>query len=48
MLPIKLPISRWIYRTFSEQHPYIHNMEGMAIQLVIDRWHMNLKPRRWG
>jgi hypothetical protein len=42
MLPISLPILRWIYRTFGGQHPNIHNMEGMSMRLVIDRWHREL------
>lgn len=42
MAPVTLPILRWIYRTFGEQQPNIHNMEGIAMQLVIGRWHRKL------
>lgn len=46
MLPIRIPISTWIYRTFGEKHPHIHNMEGLAMQYVyvIDYWRMKLLP----
>lgn len=44
MLPIRIPISTWIYRTFGEKHPHVHNMEGLAMQYVIDRWRMKLLP----
>jgi len=44
MLPIRLFISTWIYRKFGDKQPHLHNMEGLAMQYVIDRWRMKLLP----
>lgn len=44
MLPIRLPVSTWIHRRFGRRHPQMHNMEGLTMQYVIDRWRMKLLP----
>jgi len=44
MLPIRLLLATWLYRKFGKKHPHIHNMEGLAMQYVIDRWRMKLLP----
>jgi len=42
MLPIRLLIVTWLHRKFGKKHPHIHNMEGLAMQYVIDHWRMKL------
>lgn len=44
MLPIKLAILTLLYRLSGKKRPRIFNMEGHAMQYVIDRWRMKLLP----
>jgi len=44
MFPIRAIIATLLFRAFRKKHPHIHNMEGLAMQFVIDRWRMKLLP----
>lgn len=37
MLPLRLPLSMWIVRTFGTHNPHVHNMEGMALTWSINK-----------
>lgn len=41
MLPIRLIVGRFIYKKYGG---HLHNMEGMAVSFIINRWRLKLFP----